>query len=114
MIEITKGDIFDNLGLSHSEAAELRMRAIVLESILSEIGRRNITQKQLCGLLDEYQPQISNLMHGKISKLSLDKLVRYADRLGIRFELHAHPPKRAKTRTETKHISKEELELATA
>jgi len=69
------------------------MRAIVLEAIMHEIKKRGLSQKHLCEMLDEYQPQVSNLMNGKISKLSLDKLVRYGDRLGIRFELHAHAPK---------------------
>lgn len=87
MATIMKGDIFDNLGLSHSEAAEVRMRADVLDAILKVIEREHLTQAQLCKQLDEYQPNVSMLMHGKISKISLDRLVRYADRLGVQFEL---------------------------
>lgn len=82
MATIMKGDIFDNLGLSHSEAAEVRMRADILDAILSVIERKHLSQSQLCKILDEYQPNVSLLMRGKISKISLDRLVRYADRLG--------------------------------
>ena len=34
-------------------------------------------------ILDDHQPNMSDLVNGKIAKFSIDKLVRYADRLGI-------------------------------
>jgi predicted XRE-type DNA-binding protein len=40
-------------------------------------------QKQLAVILDDHQPNMSDLMNGKIAKFSIDKLVRYADRLDI-------------------------------
>jgi predicted XRE-type DNA-binding protein len=84
-----KGHIFDNLGLSHSHAAELKVRAVVLDAILRKIKRDHLSQVQLVQMLDEYQPNVSALVNGKISKISLDKLVRYADRLGIEFNVTA-------------------------
>jgi len=80
---VIKGDIFDNLGISHSEASELRMRADLLDAILRVVHRQKYTQKQLAVILDDHQPNMSDLMNGKIAKFSIDKLVRYADRLGI-------------------------------
>jgi predicted XRE-type DNA-binding protein len=80
---VIKGDIFDNLGISHSEASELRMRADLLDAILRVVHRQEYTQKQLAVILDDHQPNMSDLMNGKIAKFSIDKLVRYADRLGI-------------------------------
>jgi predicted XRE-type DNA-binding protein len=83
-----KGDVFDSLGFSHSEASELKMRADLLDAILERVKTKNYTQSQLVQLLDEYQPAVSNLLHGKIDKVSLEKLVRYADRLGMRTTIH--------------------------
>src|SRR5271156_5318957 len=80
---VIKGDIFDNLGISHSQAAELRMRADLLDAILRVVERNKLTQRQLAVILDDHQPNMSDLMNGKIAKFSIDKLVRYADRLGI-------------------------------
>ncbi len=80
---VIKGDIFDNLGVSRSEASDLRMRADLLDAILRVVDRRKLTQKQLAVILDDHQPNMSDLMNGKIAKFSIDKLVRYADRLGI-------------------------------
>jgi predicted XRE-type DNA-binding protein len=83
VMAVIKADIFDNLGISHSEASELRMRADLLDAILRVVHRRKYTQKQLAVILDDHQPNMSDLMNGKIAKFSIDKLVRYADRLGI-------------------------------
>jgi predicted XRE-type DNA-binding protein len=86
---IIKGDIFDNLGLSHSQASDLRMRADLLDAILRVIKRRKFTQRQLAVILDDHQPNVSDLVNGKIAKFSINKLVRYADRLGIEITLTA-------------------------
>jgi predicted XRE-type DNA-binding protein len=82
-VAVIKGDIFDNLGISHSQASELRVRADLLDAILRVIKRNNLTQRRLAIILDDHQPNMSDLMNGKIAKFSIDKLVRYADRLGI-------------------------------
>jgi predicted XRE-type DNA-binding protein len=78
-----KGDIFDNLGIPHSQASELRMRADILDAILRIIEREQLSQRELAVILDDHQPNMSDLMRGKIAKFSIEKLVRYADRLGI-------------------------------
>lgn len=80
---ITKGDVFDDLGLSHSEASALKIKANLLDSILGEIRRKGYSQAQLVSLLDEYQPNVSNLLQGKITRVSIEKLLKYADRLGL-------------------------------
>lgn len=80
---IIRGDIFDNLGLSHSEACELRVRAEILNAILNVVERYGLSQAKLATLLDDHQPNMSDLVNGKIAKFSIEKLVRYADRLGI-------------------------------
>jgi len=82
-VAVIKGDIFDNLGISHSQASELRMRADLLDAILRVVERQKLTQRQLAAILDDYQPNMSDLVNGRISKFSIDKLVRYADKLGI-------------------------------
>jgi predicted XRE-type DNA-binding protein len=84
---VIKGDIFDNLGIGHSQASDLRMRADLLDAILRVVKRHNLTQKQLARILGDYQPNMSDLMNGKIAKFTSDKLLRYAHRL----EIEAHP-----------------------
>jgi len=84
---ITKGDVLDDLGFTRSEASALKFKATLLDAILKEIAGLGYTQKQLVELLDEYQPSVSNLIRGKIAKLSLEKLLSYADRLKMKTTL---------------------------
>lgn len=63
------------------------MKAALLDAILLEIETRRYTQRELVDILDEYQPAVSNLMRGKIAKVSIEKLLAYSDRLRMRTEL---------------------------
>ena len=80
---IVKGNIFDALGFSASETSALKIKAELLSAILDHVRTKRYTQAQLVGVLDEYQPSVSNLLKGKISQVSIEKLLRYADRLGL-------------------------------
>jgi predicted XRE-type DNA-binding protein len=84
---ITKGDVFDDLGLSRSEASAMKIKATLLDAILHEIEKRGYTQSQLVKILDEYQPSVSNLTRGKIAKVSVEKLLTYSDRLKMKTTL---------------------------
>jgi predicted XRE-type DNA-binding protein len=80
---IVKGNIFDALGFSASEASALKVKAEILSAILEDVRAKGYTQSQLMEILDEYQPSVSNLLKGRISQVSIEKLLRYADRLGL-------------------------------
>ena len=84
---VTRGDVFDDLGFSRSEASALKVKAELLDAILQEIEDKGYTQSDLVDLLDEYQPAISNLMRGKIAKVSIEKLLAYSDRLRMRTKM---------------------------
>ena len=88
---ITKGDVFDDLGFSRSEASALKVKATLLDAILREIEKQGYTQSQLVEILDEYQPSVSNLTRGKIAKVSVEKLLTYSDRLKMKTTLTVHP-----------------------
>ena len=92
---ITRGDVLDDLGFSRSEATALKFKAALLDALRSEIERRNYTQRQLVSILDEHQPAVSNLIRGRINQVSIEKLLRYSDRLGMRARLKVLPALRA-------------------
>jgi len=94
---VTRGDVLDDLGFSRSEAAALKVKADLLDAIRSEIDEKNYTQRQLVNILDEHQPAISNLMRGRINQVSIEKLLRYSDRLGMRARLTVLPALKAVT-----------------
>ena len=92
---ITRGDVLDDLGFSRSEATALKFKADLLDALRAEIDRRNYSQRQLVEILDEHQPAVSNLILGKINQVSIEKLLRYSDRLGMRARLKVLPALRA-------------------
>ena len=94
---VTRGDVLDDLGFSRSEATALKFKADLLDAIRGEIERRSYTQRQLVSILDEHQPAISNLLRGRINQVSIEKLLRYSDRLGMRARLKVLPALRAVT-----------------
>jgi predicted XRE-type DNA-binding protein len=94
---VTRGDVLDDLGFSRSEATALKVKADLLDAIRSEIDEKNYTQRQLVNILDEHQPAVSNLMRGRINQVSIEKLLRYSDRLGMRARLTVLPALKAVT-----------------
>jgi len=88
---IVKGNIFDALGFSASEASALKIKAEILSAILEHVRARGYTQAQLVDILDEYQPSVSNLLKGRISQVSIEKLLRYADRLHLETSVAVRP-----------------------
>jgi predicted XRE-type DNA-binding protein len=91
---LTRGDVLDDLGFTRSEATALKVKADLLDAIRDEIERRKYTQRQLVEILDEHQAAVSNLMRGRITQLSIEKLLRYSDRLGMRARLKVLPASR--------------------
>jgi predicted XRE-type DNA-binding protein len=89
--------VLDDLGFSRSETTALKFKADLLDAIRAEIERRGYTQRQLVSILDEHQPAVSNLIRGRINQVSIEKLLRYSDRLGMRTRLKVLPAVRAVT-----------------
>ena len=102
---ITTGDILDDLGFSRSGVSALEIKASIVEAILAEIDRRGFTQRQLVDVLDEYQPNVSNLLNGRISKVSIEKLLGYADRLKMRSSIELRPLAKAGHGKHAKNIT---------
>jgi predicted XRE-type DNA-binding protein len=88
---VVKGNIFHALGFSKAEAAALEIKADILSAILDRIRSKKYTQSQLVKILDEHQPSVSNLMRGRIDQVSIEKLLRYANRLSLKTSVSVRP-----------------------
>jgi predicted XRE-type DNA-binding protein len=78
-------NLFEDLGFSPEEAAALKLKTDLHTKIVKSAAR--YSQRQLQTILDESQPRISDLLRGKMSKFSLEMLVIYAEKLGLRTEI---------------------------
>ena len=103
---VVRGNIFDALGFSASEATALKVKAEILSAILEQIRAVGCTQAQLVTLLDEHQPSVSNLLKGRVASVSIEKLLRYADRLGLETTLTITSPKPKPRKSHTREPRK--------
>jgi len=81
-------NVFEDLGFSPEEAAILRMKTQLHVEIMRAIERRGLTPRQLEKVLDVPQPRVSELITGKISRMTADLLAKYLYRLGREIEMN--------------------------
>lgn len=74
--------VFDAIGDTPQEAANLRARAQLARQITVRIKAKNWTQAVAADHCGVTQPRISDLLNGRISRFSLDALVNVAAALG--------------------------------
>jgi predicted XRE-type DNA-binding protein len=85
----SKGNVIDNLGFSSEEAAAVKLKASLHAKILRVVKKRKLKARQLETILDQPQPRISELLGGKLSKMSAEKLAGYLSRLGVEIKISA-------------------------
>jgi predicted XRE-type DNA-binding protein len=82
------GSVLDELGLDRQGALELKLKAAALhQNILQLIKRRKYSARDLERILRVQQPRVSELTRGKLSTLSVARLLLYADLLGAKAEV---------------------------
>jgi predicted XRE-type DNA-binding protein len=83
--------VWDALGFSPQEAANLEVRSELMVQMRQIIEESGWTQAQAAKQCHVSQPRINDLLRGKINKFSVDALVNMAGALGRRvvFELEA-------------------------
>jgi len=82
---VTRGSVFDDLGLSRVEMMEAKVKADLWRDLVGYIRPLQLTQKELAKRLDVHQPEISNLLTGKLSKVSVGTLIHYGVKLDLSF-----------------------------
>jgi len=80
---LTRGSVLDDLGFSQSEALEIKIKAEIYRDLLQYIQERAFDQKELGSLLKIHQPDVSNLLNGRVSKFSVSKLIKFAGKLNL-------------------------------
>ncbi|HKS07108.1 MAG TPA: helix-turn-helix transcriptional regulator [Gemmatimonadaceae bacterium] len=88
------GNVFRDLGFPADEAAHLLIRADLMIAIRRLLKERKLTQTRAAKLLGITQPRVSDLVRGHIDLFSIDALVDFLERLGVRVTVRL----RARTR----------------
>jgi predicted XRE-type DNA-binding protein len=74
--------------LDMPDADELVAKARLLRFVAEEIRRRGLTQAEAGELLGLDQPNVSALVNEKLSRFSVQKLMRLVGRLGFKVSIH--------------------------
>ncbi len=75
--------VFHDLGFSEQESNSLTLKAEMLSKILEIVEKQKIKPRELEKVLDVPQPRVSELLNGKISTVSIEKLISYLEKLGV-------------------------------
>ena len=76
--------VWDAISDTPEEAANLRVRAELMDKITTIIEESGWTQTEAAEHCGVTQPRINDLLRGRISRFSLDALVNIASALGRR------------------------------
>lgn len=108
---ITRADVFDDLGFSAAETLEAKIKADIWQALIQHIEKQGLTQAQLADVIKAHQPDVSNLLRGKISRFSITKLIQFASRLNLDATVrvtaakavHRAPREKVKSKRELTH-----------
>ena len=79
--------VWDAIADTPEEAANLRVRAELMDKITTIIEESGWTQAEAADHCGVTQPRINDLLRGRISRFSLDALVNIASALGKRVQV---------------------------
>lgn len=82
---LSSGNIFADVGLPDAE--EMLARAELMRRVYVLIRERRYTQAQAAKILGTNQPTVSDLMRGKITRFSLERLIAFLNALGQDVEI---------------------------
>lgn len=80
-------NIWDAIEKTPADAARMKMRSNLLIAIEQKVRGWNVTQAAAARRLGITQPQLNDLLRGKINKFSLDTLVGIADKAEIKVRM---------------------------
>ncbi|HET7463216.1 MAG TPA: helix-turn-helix transcriptional regulator [Longimicrobium sp.] len=88
-VEEGSGNLWADIG--RADADEALARAELMRRISEGIRARGLTQAAAAGVLGTTQPTISDLVRGKLSRFSLERLIAFLNALGQDVEIVVRP-----------------------
>jgi predicted XRE-type DNA-binding protein len=79
------GNIFEDLGFSNPKEAQAK--ADLSREIRQIIKNKKLTQEAAAKIMGIDQPKVSDIVRGKLSKYTLDRLIRFVRLLGSDVEI---------------------------
>ncbi|MCJ2139276.1 helix-turn-helix domain-containing protein [Methylobacterium sp. E-066] len=87
--EISSGNVFADLDLPAPEDEALKARIVM--RLRAEMERRKLTQGELAAVIGAKQPDVSNLLRGRVLGFSLERMLEFMRALGDDVEITLRP-----------------------
>ena len=87
----SSGNVFADLGLPNSE--ELLLKARIASFINEKIKLHGMSQAEAATRMGTTQPNVSNIVSGRLDKFSLERLLTFVRALGHDVEIKVRPSK---------------------
>ena len=95
----SSGNVFEDIGFTPAEAAELTAKSMLITVIVETIDKRKLTQKEAAQRCRTDQPTLSKVLRGRMESVTIDRLTAWLTALGRTVEIHVRPyDAKAKTR----------------
>jgi predicted XRE-type DNA-binding protein len=88
---VTTGSVLDDLGFSADEALDLKIKVRIWRALIAHVEGQGFGTEQLVRTLKVHQPDVSNLLNGKIGRFSVSRLIQFASRLNLSAEVRIVP-----------------------
>jgi len=83
------GNVFEDMGMPDAE--ERLAKAELARVIRKEIRERGLSQSETAELLGIKQPDVSDLVRGKLSRFSMERLERFLNALDLEIRIQIGP-----------------------
>ena len=91
-VEASSGNVFTDIGFGDEEAREELLKAELGAEIFRILAHRRLTQTKAASIMGAKQPEISRLKHGKFSYYSVERLMRFLERLNCEVSIRINRP----------------------
>ena len=85
------GDIFKDFGFSDEESGVLTLKASLFRTLQKALKESSGTQVEIAARIGVPQPKISDILNGRMSGFSVERLTNYLLKLNYDICLDAHP-----------------------
>lgn len=84
------GNVFSDLGIELTAEDEIKVE--IAKEITRVITMRNYTQRQVATILGTDQAKVSQIVRGRFSGISVERLLKYLLSLGVNVDVHLSEP----------------------
>jgi predicted XRE-type DNA-binding protein len=95
-VQDSTGNVFDDMGMRDAE--ERLAKAELARLIRTEIRDRGLSQTEAAALLGVKQPDVSDLVRGRLSRFSIARLERFLNALDLEIRIQVGPRPKGKVR----------------